>query len=287
MASATGLALEQTIQKQTVLIGKQAELIHKLAALIDHHNMGHLLDFINPADEEITSDSKGNLHKSCGPYSYGPGSDAVKWTGNVFDILPVSIANKSHKAFIFDEETIGFWNRLLDLRRKIKKYKEEHKVEFDLVAECHARINNIDELQLANKGTAATSTERNEHAETLKAAHSRAQLLFDSILKFTYTKRMLNLKLARGIRKAMIQSDLRIAEGTGWIEDLRKSKIAFYGNVDIFDARFQDEEDNVPARWEPLELGESPKFSPKDKPNGAPNGSVQDSNTEGSEKSTA
>jgi hypothetical protein len=275
-----------TIKEQSILLSQQEKLIHALATLIESNGLGHLLDGGKGADASGnnspdkppgTKDEKEDVHKNCGPLSYGPGSPPVNWTGDASDIALISIHGKEYKGFIFDDEMVGYWNRLLDLRRKLPRYKQDYEEEYDLEYDCHQMLQRCTDLEAAGLPQEVTAAERIKLAIAEAAAEKRSTLLDNQLKPWTYTKRILNTKIARFVRGVLIRSDLRAAEGTGWIEDLRASKMAKFKDGAAFDDRFHDEELNEVARSEPLEMPSPP---------GSEDGDSHDSNNDSQQSAT-
>lgn len=178
----------ETIKEQNGLIGRQAKLINTLALMIENNGLGHLLDNKKaprgggsggggaPPSDKSPADKESEQEAS-----YGPGSPPVKWIGDASDIIPITIAGKDYKGFIFDDEIVAYWNWLLNLRRKIPKYKKEYDEEFDLSKDTFEELQECQERRKAGDLSVDTFETMTEMRIANHAALARQELIYSKL----------------------------------------------------------------------------------------------------------
>jgi hypothetical protein len=278
---------EKTIKGQNDLIDKQAKLIHVLASLIEKnglldnkkgHQGGGGGGGGGPQPDNPPKDN--SAEQDSGPASYGPDSPPVQWTGEWTDIIRVTIDGKHYKAFIFDESIAYYWNWLLNLRRKIPKYKEEYDEEVAVSTRTKEIFEECTKLKESGDNSHFNSIRMRDAGAAHNSTVARGDEIFSRLERLSHTKTVLNRRLARFFRFVLIKNNLRTVEDMTWMDELRASKQAKYNNKFIhFNKRFDDEELNRAPLDEVLEL---PPSAPASE-----NGDSQDSNNDQSQESAA
>lgn len=254
----------ETLKEQNVLIDKQAQLIHKLADIIENNGLGFLLDNTNFSSADyLKNELLGNkTMPTSGPVNYGPGSPPVVWMGGMTDMVSINVGGVICKAAIMDQEILWMYNHLLNVRRRIPLYKQDIKEEDKIAVNCTALIKTFErELETFDLDEEQIKI-RKEELEKLPgavvAALERRDFLQSKLKGFEYTKEVLEGRLTRYIRAVLIRSEERKVEPTlDLVKDLRESRIAKYkdGPYPAVKASYFDEEDNVPQfPNQPLEL---------------------------------